>query len=122
MKPSGFFPRRSIAVAASMVVIIVSTFPTLRAQGLSSPAGDSRFAGEARFALVIGNGSYANSPLKNPPNDAQDMAETLGSLGFQVNLLVDGDLAAMNRAVRDFGNLIRRPDAVALFYYSGYGI
>ena len=39
---------------------------------------------EARAALVIGNGSYKSSPLKNPVNDASDMALKLRGLGFTV--------------------------------------
>ena len=35
-----------------------------------------------RFALVIGNSAYQTAPLKNPLNDAKDMAETLRNLGF----------------------------------------
>jgi len=77
---------------------------------------------EARFALVIGNGAYSNAPLKNSTNDARDIAAALQKVGFSVTLLVDADFAAMNRAVRDFGNAIRRPDAVALFYFSGHGV
>jgi hypothetical protein len=39
-----------------------------------------------RIALVIGNGAYTNAPpLKNPPNDARDMAATLKTLGFDVS-------------------------------------
>lgn len=30
---------------------------------------------ERRVALVIGNGAYKNAPLRNPVNDAKDMAE-----------------------------------------------
>jgi len=38
-----------------------------------------------RIALVIGNGAYtAAPPLKNPPNDARDMAASLKALGFDV--------------------------------------
>ena len=38
-----------------------------------------------RLALVVGNGAYTNAPaLKNPPNDARDMADTLSRLGFTV--------------------------------------
>ena len=37
-----------------------------------------------RLALVIGNGSYKSSPLKNPPNDVYDMAAQLKKLGFEV--------------------------------------
>ena len=32
---------------------------------------------EQRVALVIGNGAYQSSPLKNPVNDATDMAQAL---------------------------------------------
>ena len=77
---------------------------------------------ETRIALVIGNGSYLNLPLKNPANDAKDVAAKLAELGFSVFAVIDGDLLAMNRAIRDFGNAIKRPDAVALFYYSGHGV
>jgi hypothetical protein len=87
----------------------------LLAQGLANTA-------ETRIALVIGNSDYPNVPLKNPVNDARDTATTLGTIGFSVTLLEDVDLASMNRAVRDFGNAIKRPDAVALFYFSGHGV
>ena len=43
---------------------------------------------EARVALVIGNGAYKDSPLKNPPNDARAMAAALKDLGFKVELVV----------------------------------
>ena len=79
-------------------------------------------SGETRVALVIGNSDYPNVPLKNPVNDARDMAAALQNLGFTVTLVVDGDYPAMNRAVRDFGNAIKSKDAVALFYYSGHGV
>ena len=39
---------------------------------------------ENRIALVIGNGSYSSGPLKNPVNDAADMAAALKELGFTV--------------------------------------
>ena len=45
------------------------------------PDGEAR--AEKRFALVIGNGAYATSPLKNPVNDAQDMATALRGVGLK---------------------------------------
>ena len=39
-----------------------------------------------RLALVIGNSAYQKAPLKNPLNDAEDMAATLRNLGFKVIL------------------------------------
>jgi hypothetical protein len=37
-----------------------------------------------RFALVIGNSSYEESPLNNPVNDADGMELSLKSIGFSV--------------------------------------
>jgi formylglycine-generating enzyme required for sulfatase activity len=77
---------------------------------------------ETRVALVIGNGKYQfNKTLKNPVNDATDMASVLKSSGFAVTLLTDVGRAAMEKAVRDFGISLKNPDAVGLFYYSGHG-
>ena len=39
---------------------------------------------ETRIALVIGNGAYSDAPLKNPENDAEDIAALLGDLRFDV--------------------------------------
>lgn len=76
----------------------------------------------ARTALVIGNGQYADSPLRNPPNDAADMAEALRSLGFEVLSFVDLDQIGMKRAIRDFGTKLRAKGGVGLFYYAGHGV
>jgi len=77
---------------------------------------------EKRIALVIGNGAYRfNNTLKNPPNDAADMASALKRDGFQVTLLTDASRDAMEKSVRAFGTSLKDPDAVGLFYYSGHG-
>jgi formylglycine-generating enzyme required for sulfatase activity len=77
---------------------------------------------ETRVALVIGNGKYLNNTtLKNPANDAADVAAALKQTGFSVTLLVDANRPAMEMAVRDFGNALKSPQAVGLFYYSGHG-
>jgi uncharacterized caspase-like protein len=39
--------------------------------------------------LIIGNGAYKPAPLRNPGNDAADMAEKLKELEFAVTLLKD---------------------------------
>ena len=78
-------------------------------------------AGEARHALVIGNGAYANSPLRNPVNDARAMAKVLGESGFNVMLVENGTQADMRRAIRSFGNRIAQ-GGIGLFYYAGHGI
>ena len=79
-------------------------------------------AGERRVALVIGNGAYKyNTVLKNPANDAADLAAALRRNGFAVTSLLDAGRVEMERAIRDFGNALKDPEAVGLFFYSGHG-
>ena len=44
-----------------------------------------------RYALVIGNSNYKEAALKNPVNDANDMAVLLKEKGFKVQKLTDAD-------------------------------
>ena len=76
---------------------------------------------ERRVALVVGNASYADpgAGLSSPPNDAADVAGVLAKAGFQVSLLTDARRADLERAIHDFGDAIRGPTTVGLFYYSG---
>jgi Caspase domain len=62
----------------------------------------SSFIVEKRVALVIGNGAYASAPrLRNPTNDAQDVAEALKRIGFEIILGLNLDRAGMDdHAVR----------------------
>ena len=47
---------------------------------------------DRRVALVVGNSAYSNAAgLRNPRNDASDMADTLKKLGFEVELGLDLD-------------------------------
>ncbi len=81
------------------------------------------FAGarEQRIALVIGNSDYSKAPLKNPVNDANDVATALSRLGFQVTLRTNVTRVQLRTAVRDFGLALRR-GSVGLFYYAGHGV
>src|SRR6185437_12715315 len=77
---------------------------------------------ESRVALVFGNSAYKHvHPLTNPVNDANAMAETLRSLGFEVLLVDDGDRTTMVKALGQFRKMMRA-DGVALFYYAGHGM
>lgn len=78
-------------------------------------------ATDRRIALVIGNGAYKSAPLRNPVNDAGDIADALGKLGFSVSLKTDADQRSMERAIREFGKQLRT-GGVGLFYYAGHGI
>ena len=78
-------------------------------------------ANERRVALVIGNSAYQSGPLKNPANDASDMAAKLKSLGFEV-------ISRYNLTTRQIGGTLREfrsklaPGGVALFFYAGHGV
>ena len=76
-------------------------------------------ATEKRTALVIGNSAYSSYPLKNPANDARDMAETLKVLGFNVILKTNASKRDMGKAIEDFGRQLKGRH-VGLFYYAGH--
>ena len=78
-------------------------------------------AAEKRIALVIGNSKYPSVPLKNPANDARDMAGALRRLGFQVIEKIDVNQKEMNRAITQFGEKLGA-DSIAIFFYAGHGI
>ncbi len=63
---------------------------------------------QKRVALVIGNGNSESSPLKNPQNDAIDMAKVLKSLGFKVILETDASKRKMYKAIDKFGKELRQ--------------
>jgi hypothetical protein len=73
---------------------------------------------ENRLALVVGNATYATSPLRNPVNDARAMAQTLRDLGFDVILRENANENAMKRAINEFGDRLGR-GGVGLFFYAG---
>jgi uncharacterized caspase-like protein len=72
-------------------------------------------------ALVIGNNNYLFASLKNPINDATDIAYRLKNLGFN-HVAVKKNLShrAMEQAIRSFGKRLGR-GTVGLFYFSGDG-
>ena len=78
---------------------------------------------DKRIALIIGNSDYSKPEmkLKNPINDARDIAEKLEKLGFHVILKLDATLSEMNAALADFELQAVEYD-MALFYFAGHGI
>lgn len=90
-------------------------FPCL-SHGALPPAAPSQ-----RLALVVGNGAYKEAPLKNPVNDALDMAKVLEESGFAVILKTDADRRTMDEAIQEFGKKLMN-GGVGLFFYAGHGI
>jgi hypothetical protein len=97
------------ALLLTLIFSIISTAP-------SSAAGE-------RIALVIGNAKYpdADAPLKEPINDARDVADELKRDGFSVevgeNLTGDGMRRAFDRL---YGKI--KPGSVVLLFFSGFGV
>ena len=94
-------------------LLILSIAPVFPSTGMAAE----------RFALVIGNAKYpdADAPLKEPINDARDVADELKRDGFTVdvgdNLTGDGMRKAFDRL---YGHI--KPGSVALIFFSGFGI
>jgi lipoprotein NlpI len=97
---------------ALLLILIVS----------SAPVVQSWAAGE-RFALVIGNAKYpdAEAPLKEPINDAKDIAVELKRDGFDVETGENLTGDAMRRALERLYARVK-PGSVALIFFSGFGV
>jgi uncharacterized caspase-like protein len=101
--------KTSLGLLLTLILGVVSTAPC-------AAAGD-------RYALVIGNAKYpdADAPLKEPINDARDVADELKRDGFNVdigeNLTGDGMRRAFDKL---YGKI--KPGSVALIFFSGFGI
>lgn len=86
-------------------------------------------AAARRVALVIGNSAYPGSPLRNPANDARDVAASLSRIGFAgigstdagVSSRLDLDYNGLRAVLADFAQAAHgAPQAV--LYNAGHGI
>ncbi|MBI1890478.1 MAG: caspase family protein [Burkholderiales bacterium] len=75
-----------------------------------------------KIALVIGNSTYGNSPLKNPENDARAFADTLKSFGFDVTSVLNGSKQNMHTATSAYLDQLAKRKCVGVFYYAGHGV
>lgn len=73
------------------------------------------------MALLIGNDSYQETPLRNAVNDAQALGLALKDLGFEVEIVTNADLRKADQAVDRFIHKLRET-SVAVFFYAGHGI
>ena len=107
----------AIALTLFPVLLFAQQNPDPVKQDIPQPAPQ-------KFALVIGNGAYANlTPLANPVNDASDIAAVLEHLGFTVDTVLNGTLEQMEDAcVRLKDNLSAADNAYGFFFYAGHGV
>ena len=105
-----------------LIALHVFTLSTIAQDGRQLTLEKTAVRSERRIALVIGNGAYTNAPtLKNPPNDARDMAATLKALGFDVTSGINTNQRDMKRLIREFGQKLKAGGS-GLFYYAGHGV
>ena len=118
MKRSGVCHYLSILIHLTVLACLGQHALAQNQRNLSIASSASN---EQRVALIIGNSAYKDSPLKNPVNDAQDMANVLTELGFKVTLRQDANQRTMKQAIRDFGNELKK-GGVGLFFFAGHGV
>ena len=130
LRDAAVIARRGVAMALGLAAALgagqspavwAESAPWAGAPATRQLLAQAAVQGGRRLALVIGNGAYAEGPLPNAVNDAEDVSRTLRAIGFQVTLLKNGDQQAMEEAVDGFRNQLRRGD-LGLFYFSGHGV
>jgi len=110
-----------IVAALNVVIVYAADAPaTDRAIRLKSPRADDVYS-EQRVALVIGNGAYQADPLRNPVNDAEDVAAVLAARKFDVIKITNAGKRAMEEAFETFGERLKK-GGTGVFYYSGHGV
>jgi hypothetical protein len=90
----GWIADTAVRVARDSRGLGVAPSPSVPAVELVATPVSEQVSGR-RMALVIGNASYDVSPLKNPVNDATDMAAALQRLGFTVTRRLNANQAEM---------------------------
>ncbi|MEO5952687.1 MAG: caspase family protein [Chloroflexia bacterium] len=93
----------------------------LLALALNAQRRDLTVEAVQKHALVIGNSTYPQFPLRNPTNDANAMNAVLSELGFQTEAALNVSLRALDAAVNRLITRVRSGDTV-VFYYAGHGM
>ena len=122
MTPRISEPLAGIVVACALLNLFPASRPgTQKLQDNRQLVQESRTAAQ-RLALVIGNGAYQSSKLKNPPNDATAFAAVVRDLGFDVTSGLNKSQREMKQMIREFGQRLRANGGVGLFYFAGHGV
>ncbi len=102
--------RFCLALLVCLIFSVANAVPSIAASG-------------EKFALVIGNAKYpdAETPLKEPINDAHDVADELKRDGFSVEVGENLGGDAMRRAFEKLYARVK-PGSVVLIFFSGYGV
>ena len=86
--------------------------------------GPAAQAAQRRIALVMGVWQYDAPGLQNLPgieDDVKKFAASLKQLGFEVETSTNPTMSEAKNAIDQFGEKLKQPDTVGLFYFSGHG-
>jgi hypothetical protein len=119
-------PAATTVTTAQQTAVAPATTPSRSNTDLIASLAEA-YKDEKRYALVIGNSSYGKTigELKNPLNDATDVATELRKSNFEVQLLTNATYVQMREAMRKFQEKLTegpRDQTVGLFYYAGHGV
>ena len=105
--------RQCIFVLLQIFVVLFALQPLTGSAETNAP----------RRALVVGVANYDGfSKLKNPLNDASDIASSLETTGsFKVTLVTDAGRKELRAAIDAF-SASAKDSEVVLFYFSGHGL
>ncbi|MEP6902100.1 MAG: caspase family protein [Actinomycetota bacterium] len=107
---------RKLIKPAMLIMILLFVWP------LTAQQKQTDYKLQKRIALVIGNSNYEKfDSLKNPANDAADVADALRHLGFKVYFGTNQTFREMEALIVDFGAELAQTKGVGLFYYTGHG-
>jgi uncharacterized caspase-like protein len=112
-------------VTSRQAILPNANVPDTRTSGTTSLA--DIYKDEKRYALIIGNSTYPKSigVLRNPVNDASDLAKELEASSFEVQLLLNATYGQMRAAMLKFKEKIDagvKDKTVSLFYFAGHGL
>ncbi|MEB3295562.1 MAG: DUF2610 domain-containing protein [Synechococcales bacterium] len=110
--------------------LLISVFNLPHPFLLAEPKGNTQIGivqkqdSSKRLALVVGIDDYDESPLRFPVRDAELVAEQLKSVGFEVMLIKNPTLGALEEARDTFISKINRSneDVTALFFFAGHAV
>lgn len=121
-RPGAAFKQRPFVESSLQETVYLGRPPELRTLIASPGAGPTQGKPETRIALLVANGNYDNqNALQNPPNDVEQVANTLKRLGFEV-------FVQSNLIYRDFAETLRAFGKKALdadwslVYFAGHGM
>jgi uncharacterized caspase-like protein len=112
-----------IGSSVSILLISIPLLATSRGISIVSQKGKTYHLYKDYQALVVGVSDYEKWPdLPNAVKDAQEVAETLKRVGFEVELVTNPNYQQLRKVLNDLTYKYgREQNRALLFYYAGHG-